>query len=194
MVLGCGTDDLIAEAVQLVGVRGQGLSAGRVVRHKAELRVRLDGCPNGGQFLALGLVAIVGAVITDDGVAQEQVWRSGAGGNSAIVLPGHAQFTQHTRILPGLGHAHFVAVGIGHFGGVGAGGTQAVGVKVAKQGVGISADNDIHSRQALGQCQIVGILVVGQQDDLVDALVVQLIDHGLGGFGFVQKLSACQRA
>ena len=58
----------------------------------------------------------------------------------------------------------------------------------------VAANDDIDAGQVLCQYQIIAVLVMSQENDLVDASSLQFINHGLGGFSFVQKFSGVGRA
>src|SRR5690554_732686 len=192
-VFGCHTHHFIAEGIELIGVPGQGLGSDQVFAYDTQLRVCVDGGHDLRQFFAFWCVLGFGGVFAGNLVAEQEVGNAGAGIDYALCAPAYVQFTYNLGILPRLGNTGGFAIGVFDLGRIRAGGAEAVGVKVAQQGVRVAADDHVHPGQFLGQCHVISILVVGQQDDLVDASGFQLINHRLGSFCFIQKDSGIQR-
>ena len=134
----------------------------------------------GGAFQVVGhgLVGDVGAV---DGVVQA------VGEQYAVVVEAHHQAAQIFVVAVGVDHQHRFVGGGGEGERVVVGGAVAVAqavVVVGEQGVGAAGDDDVDAFQQGGQLFLHAEgLHVGEHDDLVDALVTQLIDFRLQHVG-----------
>ena len=181
-------NNVIAEGVELLRVAAEHRLDRGIRRGQTQLGIGI----NSRQHLSLGITrqrnVIAGWLI------QQQVRYAFAGDHIAFAVPLYIQLANHLGVFPGLGHADRVAISIGDPGWILATGIHTVSSKIAQQGVGVATDDDIHTRQLTRQVQVVLILIMRQQDDLVDALLGQLVDHRLGRFLLIQKLGRCQRA